>query len=331
MVTPMPPPARLLSEVSAPGIRTRRLDGRGPSLTGLPEHPNNLWVDIESPSSDDVALLRQRLGFHPLALEDALQVGHWSRFEAYPEHLFLIFRTLAEPDDVSELTERISIFWYPNLGVILTIRNEPVRYLEAVWKELDGRPNQQPQDVVYALLSRATGTFFDFLDALEDSTDKLEQQLFQPDARLSNRAYATRVFELKNVMISTRRIASSGREAVSQLSRHVAALQVEDAIRIRDLNDQLARVYDGLDSARELLTSLLDVHLNVESNRLNEVMKTLTTVSTIFLPLTFLAGVWGMNFHFMPELSWPLGYLLAWSSFLTVGGLFAFYFRRRGW
>ncbi|HEX2863437.1 MAG TPA: magnesium transporter CorA family protein, partial [Deinococcales bacterium] len=266
--------ARPVGEVAHPGIRTRYLGGSGEAIQGLPRALSNVWVDVESPTEDDLAVLRQRLGFHPLALEDALEVGHWSRFEAYPEHLFLVFRTLAEPDAVNELTERISIFWYTTIGVVLTIRNEPVRYLEAVWRELDGRPGQRPQDVTYALLSRATSTFFDFLDALEDSTDQLEQLLFEPVGRrgagLNNRQYATRVFELKNVMISARRVASSGREAVSQMSRHVAALLVEDAIRVRDLNDQLARVYDGLDSARDLLTSLLDVHLNVESNRLNE-------------------------------------------------------------
>lgn len=99
----------------------------------------------------------------------------------------------------------------------------------------------------------------------------------------------------------------------------------------RDVVDHLARVYEGLDSERDALSTLLDVHLTVQSNRMNEVMKTLTTVSTIFLPLTFLAGVWGMNFKFMPELEQPWGYLMAWGAFALVGLLLALVFKRRGW
>ncbi len=292
---------------------------------------NRIWVDVENPSPSDLEELQKYLKLNHLALEDALETGQWSRFEVYPEHLFLVFRTLAEPEDLTDRTERISVFWYPELETVLTFRNEPVTYLESVWKEIDHRAgNVTAIDVLYAVLDRGTDTFFTFLDELESNTDELEERAFSPLTVRSSEFLAD-VFALKHVMIHARRLASGARESVAQFSRHANGINNASAMYLRDVSDHLTRIYDGLDSARDTLGSLLDVHLSVQSNRMNEVMKTLTTVSTIFLPLTFLAGVWGMNFKVMPELEQPWGYALAWGSFITAGALFAAYFKWRKW
>ena len=292
---------------------------------------NRLWVDVESPSPLDLEELQKYLKLNHLALEDALETGQWSRFEVYPEHLFLVFRTLAEPEDLTERTERISVFWYPELQTVLTFRNEPVTYLEAVWKEIGSRSaGVTAIDVLYALLDRGTDTFFTFIDELEENTDELEERALS-DQQISSREFLGDIFALKHVMIQARRLVSGARESVAQFSRHAGSFDNASAMYLRDVTDHLARIYDGLDSARETLGSLMDVHLSVQSNRMNEVMKTLTTVSTIFLPLTFLAGVWGMNFKFMPELEQPWGYALAWGSFIGAAALFGAYFKWRKW
>ena len=313
-----------------PGIRVKALSAcQDEAWSG---QNRNVWVDIESPTPEHLVELQKSFGFNKLALEDALEHGHWARFEVYPQHVFLIFRTLAEPEDVTDRTERVSFFWYPELQSLVTIRNEPVTYLEAVWQEMNTRKDRSPVDIMYALLQRGADTFFTFVDELEGRTDDLEERVFTgkliPGAAAS---FASQVFELKHTMISARRLVSGARETVAQFARHATMLSPDGAILFRDVTDHLARVYDGLDSARDVLTSLLDVHLSVQSNRMNEVMKTLTIVSTVFLPLTFLAGVWGMNFKFIPELQWPLGYLFAWCSFALVGLGFAWYFKSRGW
>lgn len=291
---------------------------------------DRLWVDIESPSPADLEELQKYLKLNHLALEDALELGQWSRFEVYPEHLFLVFRTLAEPEDLTERTERISVFWYPQLQTVLTIRNEPVTYLEAVWKEIGHRAGANAIDVLYAVLDRGTDTFFAFLDELESNTDELEERALS-DQQVSSREFLADVFALKHVMIHARRLVSGARESVAQFSRHAGSIDNGSAMYLRDVSDHLARIYDGLDSARETLGSLLDVHLSVQSNRMNEVMKTLTTVSAIFLPLTFLAGVWGMNFEFMPELSQTWGYPFAWGSFVLIAIALSTYFKWRKW
>jgi magnesium transporter len=287
-----------------------------------------VWVDVETPSKDNLAQLELLFPLNDFGLEDALERGHWSRFEAYPEHLFLIFRTLAEPEDVTDRTERVSLFWFPELSSIVTIRNEPVTYLESVWNEFQARLDVRAMDVVYTILDRGTDTFFTFIDELETRTDDLEERVFSTKA-VKSEEFFSEIFDLKHTMIAARRLVSGAREAVAQCSRHVSNL--EGAMYLRDVSDHLTRCYDGLDSSRDVLSSLLDVHLSVQSNRMNEVMKTLTTVSAIFLPLTFLAGVWGMNFQFMPELSWPYGYGFAWAMFIAAGIGFAVYFKWRKW
>ncbi len=289
-----------------------------------------VWIDVEVPTPEEIRVLKTMFALNPLALEDALEIGHWSKFESYTEHLFLVFRTLAEPEDVTDRTERISVFWFPELETLLTIRNEPVTYLESVWHEFETRSDVKSVDVLYALLDRGTDTFFTFVDELEIMTDELEERVFKPRQVATNQFFSE-VFEIKHTMIHARRLVSGARESVAQFSRHVTALEPNAAMYLRDISDHLTRIYDGLDSSRDVLSSLLDVHLSVQSNRMNEVMKTLTTMSSIFLPLTFLAGVWGMNFKFMPELEQPWGYIFAWAMFAAAGASLAAYFKWRKW
>ncbi len=322
-----------------PGVRVKSLERCADE--GWRGQTHDVWVDVESPNAAQLDELKRHFAFNKLALDDALETDHWSRFERYPEHLFLIFRTLAEPEDLTDRTEELDIFWFPEQHALVTFRHEPVTYLEAVWAETNSFSGRTPVDVLYALLQRGTDTFFTFVDELEDRTDALEQGLFEPspsapDAPLGGRDVRSAplyrdIFALRRTLIGTRKRVSSARENVAQLARHAAEVSPEGGLYLRDVADHLARVYGGLDAAREVLSGLLEVYLNVENQRLNEVIRTLTTVSTIFLPLTFLAGVWGMNFEYEPEFGWRYGYLFAWASFITVGGLLLWYFKRKRW
>jgi magnesium transporter len=312
-----------------PGIRVKCLETNNDLQLEQKQH--KVWVDVENPHEVDLLRLGEYFRFNRLALEDALDPDQWARFESYPEHLFLVLRTLAEPEDVTDRTEKVAIFWYPELESVVTIRHEPITYIEGTWTELAHRKGLSATDVLYTILDEGTDTFFIFLDELELRTDELEEAVFHPTRVMPSQEFAARVFELKHTIIAARRLASSARENVAQFSRHATALSPEGAIYLRDVSDHLTRIYDGIDSARDVLSSLLDVHLTVQSNRMNEVMKTLTTVSTIFLPLTFLAGVWGMNYVFMPELHWKYGYAFAWGSFIAAALAFAAYFKWRKW
>ncbi|SEJ58988.1 magnesium transporter [Deinococcus reticulitermitis] len=283
-----------------------------------------VWVDAQEPTPEELARLRAAFPLNRLALEDALERGHWSRAEQYPEHGFITVRSFAHPEEPDEFTERLSVFIFAQ--AVLTHSYAGTRALRAVW-ELVGRETvNSPQEVTYELLDHTADTFFTAADALEVRVDALEEQVFL-NARVNP---VEAVFELKHHVSQARRLATDAREAAALLGRHALGSPAE-LVRYRDVQDSFTRGTSRFEGLRDLLTSLLDLHLGLQSQRMNEVMRTLTAVSVIFLPLTFLAGVWGMNFEHMPELAARYGYAFAWASFLLIGGLLAASFKRRGW
>lgn len=283
-----------------------------------------VWVDVQDVTPVELVRLQAAFPLNNFALEDALEHGHWSRAEQYPEHAFITVRSFAHPAEEDEFTERVSIFGFPDAA--LTLSTNGTAALRAVWTMV-GRENVNlPAEVTYELLDNTAETFFTLADALEIRTDALEERVFR-DKRDNP---VPDIFEVKHLLSQGRRLANDAREATATLGRYATATSA-DMVRYRDAQDSFGRAGNRLDGLRDFLTSLLDLHLNLQNQRMNEVMRTLTAVSVIFLPLTFLAGVWGMNFKAMPELEWPLGYVMAWGSFLLIGGLLAYYFKRRGW
>ena len=303
-------------------IRVKRLDnGQEVEWNG---EAQGVWVDAHDPGPQELARLRAAFPINRLALEDAQERGHWSRAEQYPEHTFVTLRSFARPDEPDEFTERLSVFVFPH--AVLTYSHTGTLALAVVWNLVGRESVNTPQEVTYELLDATADTFFQLSDALEGRVEALEEQVFR--AQRDNPVGP--IFELKHLLGQARRLASDAREATALLGRHATGTNA-DLVRYRDAQDSFTRVSSRLDALRDFLTGLLDLHLNLQSQRMNEVMRTLTAVSVIFLPLTFLAGVWGMNFEHMPELRSPYGYLFAWLSFLVVGGALAAYFKRRGW
>ncbi|SMB88666.1 magnesium transporter CorA family protein [Deinococcus hopiensis] len=302
-------------------IRARTLTGQDLDWNGQAE---NVWVDVQDVAEEELARLSAAFALNRLAVEDVREHGHWSRAEAYPEHGFITVRSFSRPEEAEEFTERVSLFLYPH--AVLSFSTTGTRALEAVWKLVGRESVNTAPEVAYELLDHTADTFFTLADALEGRVDALEEQVFT-DVRLNPVA---EVFELKHRIAQARRLSTDAREAVTLLARHIEG-DPADLVRFRDVQDSFARATARFDSLRDHLTGLLDLHLSLQGQRMNEVMRTLTAVSVIFLPLTFLAGVWGMNFGHMPELPWRYGYAMAWTSFLVVGALLAYYFKRRGW
>jgi len=301
-------------------IRAKTLSGSDLDWTGQTQ---GVWVDAQAVTPGELARLRAAFPLNRLAVEDALEQGHWSRAEAYPEHAFITVRSFARPAELDEFTERVSIFLFPQ--AVLTLSSHGTLAQQAIWPLVGRESVNTAPEVVYELLDHTADTFFVLADSLETRVDDLEERVFT-----GRENPVGDVFDLKHLLAQARRLGSDAREATSLLARHVPG-DPADLVRYRDVQDSFTRAASRLDSLRDHLTGLLDLHLNLQSQRMNEVMRTLTAVSVVFLPLTFLAGVWGMNFEHIPELPWRYGYALAWGSFLLVGGLLAYYFKRRGW
>ena len=327
-------------------IRAKTLGGQEVDVFKLPAGtlPQGLWVDLHDSEPDELKQVQSLFPLHPLALEDAREEGHWSRFETYPLHDFLTYRTLARAQECDEFTERVSIFVFPGSaalretapdqpapepdlpGSILTFSRHGTIYLDKVWSLVGRGSVNTPAEVAYELIDHGADTFAAYAGALEDRIEALQERVFQ-DERLN---VTGTVFSFKHNLARVRHLASEAREAVLLLVRYGRA-EGGDQIHYRDALSNLDRAVSRLDAQREALTNLLDTALGFQAQRMNEVIRTLTVVSTIFLPLTFLAGVWGMNFKWMPELQWHFGYALAWGSFILTALLMAAYFKRRGW
>lgn len=204
-----------------------------------------------------------------------------------------------------------SLFIFSDL--LLTLSNDHVSYVDEVW-ELVGRESVNTGlEAAYELLDEGGQTFFRYISAFENGLDEAEERIF---AQRRNQD-AQEVFERKHRLAQVRSLAAEALTAVSLLNRHMQ-MESADQIRFRDVHDTLSRATLRLEGLRDSLRGLLDLQLSLQNQRMNEVVKTLTAVSTVFLPLTFLAGVWGMNFESMPELGWRYGYVMAIASFVLT-------------
>ncbi|MFC6591922.1 magnesium transporter CorA family protein [Deinococcus lacus] len=313
-------------------IRATTLQGEEvvwpPAGTAAATAQQGLWVHTTQPSTQEIAELETVFAMNEMALEDALEPGHASRYEKYPESDFITFRMLARPEELGEETMRVSVFLYPE--AVLSLSRQDLPYLDRV-REMVGRETVDTSaEVAFELLDHAADTFAQFATALEARIDEMEQKMFEPRRQNRKSGVVQRVFDLKQTLSHARLLCLEAQDAVTALARHASASE-EDLLRFRDVQTTMRRIAGRLDTGRDNLTNLLSIHSSVESQRMNEVMRTLAAVSTIFLPLTFLAGVWGMNFEQMPELREPWGYAMAWGSFVLVAGVLAWIFKRRGW
>lgn len=282
-----------------------------------------VWVDVETPTPEEIALIQQQYPLNPLALADAQEIGHWSRFEQYPKHFFLIFRTLESPHNAHSRTERVSYFYFPETQVLLTYRNEVVEYLEQSWNSFRGGSSIW---LWQRLVDRGVETFFDYVEALTDRVEDLEELAMSGD---NGPETPKRVFAARREVLRVRRLTSQAREALLHLER-LPELGA-DAYLFRDLTDRMGRVYEGLDAARDELSNVLEVHLSAQGNKLNRVVQALTVMSVLFLPMTLWAGIYGTNFEAFTEYQWPHGRTFFWGGLLLIAGGLAWWMKRRGW
>ncbi|HXW00643.1 MAG TPA: magnesium/cobalt transporter CorA, partial [Anaerolineae bacterium] len=203
--------------------------------------------------------------------------------------------------------------------------------VQAVWERLerDERPLERGADFLcYTILDQLVDKYLPVLDAMDEEIDQLEDQVLARPKPI----VLQRILSLKHSILMLRRIIAPQREVMNRLSRDDLP-QIDDQHRIyfRDIYDHLVRTHDLSESIRDVVTGTLDTYLSATNNRLSEVMKALTIVSTIFLPLSFVAGVYGMNFDVLPELHWRYGYLMVWGIFILIVLGMLWYFRHREW
>jgi magnesium transporter len=314
------------------GVRRKdlSLEGIGQALQ---DPAGLLWVSLEQTTAEEAhTVLHDIFHFHPLAVEDCLNLGYQPpKVDDFGDHLFIIMHALIPKLPLDQLnTMELNVFLGSNYVVTSYLDPEmpPVRAVRQRL-ERDERLCLHGADFLcHAVLDALVDEYMPVIDKMDDIIDELEDEvLIHPEPRTLER-----ILDLKHSVLTLRRIIAPQREVVNRLSRGDMTLIAErNRIYFRDIYDHLVRVHDLSESVRDIITSTLETYLSVTSNRMNEVMKALTIVSTIFLPLTFITGLYGMNFVYMPELRWRYSYLVVWGLFVLVTLGMLWFFRRKRW
>jgi magnesium transporter len=301
-------------------------------------HDGVFWFNVDGLGDIEVIeTLGAHFQLHPLSLEDVLHIPQRAKIEDYEHYQFLVFHMpLLDPVTTGE-TEQVTLFL--GRSFVLTFQEHPGSDLfESVRLHLRQPRSKLRQNgadyLAYALLDAAIDGFFPLLEELGERLEALEEAVLEHPSRET----MEEIYAVRRTLISLRRILWPLRQAVQSFGHDDSPL-VTAATRLflRDCYDHVLQVLDVLENYRELVTGLMETYLSSQSHHLNEVMKVLTMISTIFMPLSFIAGVYGMNFKTevsrwnMPELEWYLGYPLALLLMAAVATCLLILFRRKGW
>ena len=295
----------------------------------LAEDDTLVWLDIPEPTEEGLAVLQREFGFHELALEDSLHPHQRPKIEQFEDHFFVVAYAL-ERRDGNLVEHELAIFVGRNY--LVTVRKAPAQDLRRIvdrWEAHSELAAQGGGYLLYILLDDIVDGYFDVLDDYEDGVEDIEDDVF--GARVGEEVQS-RIFRLKKELLKFRRRMAPLREVVDVLQRRTVDVVTESLEPYyRDVYDHVLRATDFLDNLRDILTSALEASLAVISNRLNEVMKKLTSWAAIILVPTLVAGIYGMNFHHMPELGWRFGYAFALGLMAVSGVVLYLSFKKRDW
>jgi magnesium transporter len=288
------------------------------------------WLDLTSPSHEQIAKLQQLFGFHPLAIEDTEEFHQRPKLDNYGDYVFLVFYG-ARGDHPDDPLREVHLFISGKY--VITVHRDPLLPLDEQREQLDGQTLHSEQFLIYRVLDALTDSFFPILSDIDDEIDTLE------DAVLANPndAQLERLFALKRQLVAMRKVITPQRDIFARSIDQIAelpGLQLDERDYFRDIYDHLIRISDLIDSYRDLLSGATDLYLSTISNRQNDVMKQLTVIATIFLPLSFITGFFGQNFAYMVtdliRTRWEFWFAGVGSMVATVICLLI-YFRRKGW
>jgi len=297
------------------------------------ETPTITWINVEGLHQVEILeRLGECYGFHPLVLEDILNTDQRPKMEDYGDYLYIVLKMLSHNDDGNEIiTEQVSIVFGSNFVLSFQEGGEGDVFnsIRDRIKNGKGRIRKMGADyLAYALLDAVVDNYFIIMEKLGENIEFLEERLItQPGPETLQT-----IHHLKREMLFLRKGIWPLREVISGLERGESSLFKEPTrIYLRDVYDHTIQVIDTIETFREMVSGMLDIYLSSISNRLNSVMKVLTIIATIFMPLTFLAGVYGMNFKYMPELEWKWGYPFIWLVMVGIGVWMLLYFKKKRW
>jgi magnesium transporter len=307
------------------------------NLQQYKDTPETTWIHVKG--LHDPQLIEQigeQYDIHPLVLEDILSTGQRPKIEYFEDFVFIVAHMLRYDNSHQEVVvEQVSIILRPH--EVLTFVDSDLDVFDPVRERLKAgrvRIRKSGTDyLVYAILDVLVDHYFVLLEILSEKLEHLEAQVLED----TEDGIVQKIYRVKQQVVALRKSVWPLREVMQAILRQESTLLKKSTLRFfGDLNDHVNQVMDAVDTYRELSTIIMDIHFSIVSNHMNQVMKVLTIIATIFIPLSFLAGVYGMNFDTslpgnMPELGQPYGYVVFWTICLAVGFGLLIYFRKKRW
>ncbi|MBM7585510.1 magnesium transporter [Bacillus pakistanensis] len=281
------------------------------------------WVDFETPSEEEAILLKTHFSFHPLAIEDCLHFLQRPKLDYFEGYDFFVLHTLNQD---SLTSEEVDVFVGENF--IVTFHLMPSPEIELVRQRLIGDQNDLAKGalyVFYLIMDKIVDEYFPSIYKIEDNLSEIEMK----DA---NQNLIEDVFEIRSQLLKLRRTVFPMRELLYRvLNSERVVIPKEERVYFMDIYDHLLKLSEMIESNREMTTDVRDSYLSINSHRMNNIMKTLTVMTSIFIPLTFIASIYGMNFEYIPELSWRWGYFSVLGVMVLVGSSMLIGLWYKGW
>lgn len=290
------------------------------------------WINVDGIHEiNTISKIGNHYNLHPLTLEDILNTDQRPKIDDYEDYIFIVLKMFYYREEVNELTvEQISLIFRP--GIVISFQEREGDVFDPIRERMRNTKSKIIKNgsdyLAYALIDALVDHYFVILERLGEKIEFLQEQLVSAPSEETLR----NIHQLKREMIFLRRSAWPLREIISKMEREDSPLiQESTTIYIRDVYDHVMQVIDTIETYREMVSGMIDIYLTSMSNKLNEVMKVLTIIATIFIPLTFISGIYGMNFEYMPELKWHWGYFGVLSLMATIVIIMLIYFKRNKW
>jgi magnesium transporter len=290
------------------------------------------WININGLHDiSTIEAIGKIFEIHPLILEDILNTDQRPKVDFFEDHVYMVFNMLTYPPEGKKIEyEQISLLFGKNY--VISFQERPGDVFDAVRERIRaGKPRLRaagPDYLAYALLDVVVDHYFLIMERFGEDIEGIEEALMiQPRKELLHEIY-----HLKREMLYLRKSVWPLREVITRLEKaETELIEQRTMVYLRDVYDHTIQVIENIEIYRDTISGLLDLYLSSVSNKMNEVMKTLTVIATIFIPLTFVVGVYGMNFDHMPELHWKYGYFIIWGLMLLMGIGMLIYFRSQRW
>jgi len=335
-------PGHLVVEAGAPAPRIHVMSFNGDLLEECDvDDPSELsalfgddrvtWIDVVGFGDEGVLHgIREALDIHPLAMADVVNLPQRPKVESYGDRTLIVTRMARIEENGEIALEQVCLVMGP--GWVATFQEQPGDVFDPVRARIHSntaRIRRMPADyAAYALLDSIVDGYMPVTEALGDVIDDLEDEVVHG----AGRDTLSRIHATRRVLLNLHQVQLRQRDAIQSLVRDEESPFGEEVrVYLRDAHDHAIQTLDLIERFRDMSMSLIEIHLSSASHRLNEVMKTLTIVASIFIPLTFIVGVYGMNFDVMPELRWRWGYPVVWIVMIALGLALLGWFRRRGW